>query len=146
MSLVAVAAAVAALVRDGQISPNSRHGVIGPPHVLGVITLAAFAVAAAASKTGVFGRFSAYVQTVSYSATVFFLSISTVTETLTRHHESHRCLQAPRYRLGAASATDFIRANPFSKSPPTILSMFTTRWTAFAMKLFLPTMLHVTTV
>jgi len=52
-------------------------------------------VAAAASKTGVFGRFSAYVQTVSYSATVFFLSISTVTETLTRLPPSAPVVASP---------------------------------------------------
>jgi hypothetical protein len=32
----------------------------------------------------VFGRLSAYVETVSYSVTLLFLGISTVTETLTR--------------------------------------------------------------
>ena len=48
--------------------------------------------------------------------------------------------------LGAASATAFISASPFSNCPPIILSMFMTRWMALAMKLFLPSMLHVTTV
>ena len=46
----------------------------------------------------------------------------------------------------AASATAFICASPFSNCPPIILSMFMTRWMALAMKLFLPSMLHVTTV
>lgn len=110
LSLVAVVAAIVALIRERQISPKSgigriyiwslvltcltglpifRHGTIGPPHILGVITLAAFAVAAIAGKTRALGRFSAYVQTVSYSATIFFLSISTVTETLTRLPQSY---------------------------------------------------------
>ena len=47
---------------------------------------------------------------------------------------------------GAASVTAFICASPFSNCPPIILSMFMTRWMALAMKLFLPSMLHVTTV
>src|SRR5256885_14432101 len=53
---------------------------------------------------------------------------------------------SPRYCLGAASATDFMAANPCSNWPPTILSMFMKRWIALAMKLFLPNMLHVTAV
>ncbi len=105
LSLVAVAAAITALVKERGVSPTSRvgrvyiwslvatcvtglpisrRGAIGPPHILGVLTLATFAVAAIARKTGVFGRLSAYVETVSYSVTLLFLGISTVTETLTR--------------------------------------------------------------
>jgi hypothetical protein len=49
-----------------------------------VLILATLVVAAIAGRTRLFGRFAAYVRTVAYSATVFFLSISTVTETLTR--------------------------------------------------------------
>jgi len=63
--------------------PIFRHGAIGPPHILGVVTVAAFTVAAA-GKTGAFGHFSAYVETTSYSLTVFFLGVSTVIERLTR--------------------------------------------------------------
>jgi hypothetical protein len=105
LSLVAIVAAVITLRRQRQIStdtpmgrlyiwslvltcltgfPILRHGVPGPPHALGVVTLAAFAVAALAGKTRLFGPLSAYVETISYSATVLFLGISTVTETLTR--------------------------------------------------------------
>ncbi|MGH7305848.1 MAG: hypothetical protein ACRELZ_21395 [Candidatus Rokuibacteriota bacterium] len=105
VSLVAVAAAIAALVREHGVSPTSRigrvyiwslvatcvtglpifrRGAIGPPHILGVLTLATLAVAAIARKTGLFGRASAYVETISYSVTLLFLGISTVTETLTR--------------------------------------------------------------
>jgi uncharacterized membrane protein len=105
LSLVAVAAALTALVKERGVSPTSgigrvyiwslvatcvtglpifRHGTIGPPHILGVLTLATFAVAAIARKTGVFGRLSAYAETISYSVTLLFLGISTVTETLTR--------------------------------------------------------------
>lgn len=105
VSLVAVVTAFVALVRDRQISPRNRigqiyllsllitvltgfpifrHGGITPPHVLGVITLAVLAVAAAADKFQVFGRASAYVGTICFSATVFLLMIPTVTEPLTR--------------------------------------------------------------
>ena len=48
------------------------------------MTVLVLAVAALAGKTRVFGRTSAYVETVSYSATVLLLMIPTVTETLTR--------------------------------------------------------------
>src|SRR5687767_6823020 len=44
------------------------------------------------------------------------------------------------------SAIDFKLASPFSKSPPTILSMFMNRHIAFEMKFFSPAMLHVTAV
>lgn len=64
-------------------------------HVLGVITLAALALAGVAGKTQVFGRLSVYIQTISYSATVLFLGISTVTETLTRLPPSARVVASP---------------------------------------------------
>jgi hypothetical protein len=64
--------------------PIFRHGKAGPPHVLGVITLVVLTIAAFAETTRLFGRASTYVKTVSYSLTVFFLMIPTVTETLTR--------------------------------------------------------------
>ena len=72
LSLVAIAAALVALVRGGGVSPRSgvgrvyiwslvatcltglpifRHGTIGPPHITGVLTLAAFALAFVAGKT-----------------------------------------------------------------------------------------------
>ena len=116
VSLVAVVSAVVALAREGQISRKSgigriyiwslvitcvtglpifRHGTIGPPHILGVLTLAVLAVAAAMGKTQVFGRVSAYVETIGYTVTVFFLSISTVTETLTRLPPSAPVVASP---------------------------------------------------
>ena len=116
LSVVVVVAAIAALIRDKEISPQSgigriyiwtlvltcltglpifRHGGIGPPHVLGVLILATLAVAAIADRTRLFGRFAAYVRTVAYSATVFFLSISTVTETLTRLPPSDPVIASP---------------------------------------------------
>ena len=116
LSVIAVVAAIAALIRDKEIFPQSgigriyiwtlvltcltglpifRHGGIQPPHVLGVLILATLAVAAIAGRTHLFGRFAAYVRTVAYSATVFFLSISTVTETLTRLPPSDPVVASP---------------------------------------------------
>jgi len=116
LSVIVVVAAIAALIRDKEISPQSgigqiyiwtlvltcltglpifRHGGIQPPHVLGVLILATLAVAAIAGRTQLFGRFAPYVRTVAYSATVFFLSISTVTETLTRLPPSDPVVASP---------------------------------------------------
>lgn len=64
--------------------PIVRHGTIGPPHVVGAITLVVLAVAAVAEWTHVFGRASEYVKTIGYSTTILLLMIPTVTETLTR--------------------------------------------------------------
>ena len=105
VSIACVVLAFVALYRDKGISPGTpvgraylvslwittltgfpifRHGTAGPPHVLGVLTVVVLVVAAVAGRTRVFGRASAYVETVAYSATVFLLMIPTVTETLTR--------------------------------------------------------------
>jgi hypothetical protein len=105
ISLIAVAAGVLAFVRHGEISPDTRSGMVyvgttvvtaltgfgifqngelGPPHVLGVITLVVLAVAASTRRTGIFGSASPYVETVSYSATFFFHLIPGITETVTR--------------------------------------------------------------
>jgi uncharacterized membrane protein len=104
-SLVAVAAGLIALIRDQAISPRNRvgqvylvttvitcltgfgifqHGGFGNPHVLGIVTLVVLVVAGVAGGTRLFGRASAYVETVSYSATFFFHMIPGVTETFTR--------------------------------------------------------------
>jgi hypothetical protein len=104
VSIVAVFAALHALRRDGGISPRTgagrfylwtllattltglpifRNGAIGPPHVVGFLTLIALVVAWYAGGSA-FGRASRYVETIAYSATVLFLMIPTVTETLTR--------------------------------------------------------------
>lgn len=105
VSIVCVLLALAALVLERRIDPRSslgfsymvalwattlsgfpifRSGRLTPPHVLGWVTLAALLVAALAGRTGSFGRFSAPVETASYSLTVLLLMIATVTETLTR--------------------------------------------------------------
>jgi len=116
LSLVAIASAVVALVREGGVSAKSgvgrvyiwslvatcltglpifRHGTIGPPHVVGVLTLATFVVAFVAGGTAVFGRASARVETVCYWTTLLFLGISTVTETLTRLPPSAPIVASP---------------------------------------------------
>lgn len=93
ISLIAVAAGLIALIRDKEISPRTlpgkvyvvativscvtglgifHHGGFGAPHVLSIITLAVLGVAVGAGHSTVFGRASRYVETVSYSATLFF--------------------------------------------------------------------------
>jgi uncharacterized membrane protein len=105
ISLVALAAGAAALLRHQEITPRNslgqiylwttvitsvtgfglfRYGTFGAPHVLGVLTLLALAVAAVAERTGWFGRAAVYVSTLSYSLTFFFHFIPGVTETFTR--------------------------------------------------------------
>lgn len=105
ISLIAVAAAIAAFLRDGRIIAGSRlgrvyiwttvltcltgfgifqHGGFGKPHMLGVVTLVVLAVAALAGRRRVFGNLSPYVETVLYSLTFFFHMIPAVTETSTR--------------------------------------------------------------
>lgn len=100
-----VAVAAVALIQDKEITPKSRFGrghlvlvflvtvtglpivrfgKIGPPHILGFLTLGVLALGLAAHRLNTFGRLSRYVATISFSATVLFLAIPTVTETLTR--------------------------------------------------------------
>jgi len=115
LSLVSVVAALVMLVREGGISPRSdigrvyiwslvatcltglpifRHGTIGPPHITGVLTLAAFVLAFVAAK-GTFGGASARVETISYWVTLLLLGISTVTEILTRVPPSGPLVASP---------------------------------------------------
>ena len=105
ISLVAVAAGLIALVRDGRITGTGalgktyvwttvltcltgfgifQHGGFGKPHALGILTLLVLVVAAVAARTTLFGRLSRYVETVSYSATFLFHLIPAITETSTR--------------------------------------------------------------
>ena len=105
VSVLAVILAFVALFKDRKISPLTgfgraylvalwittltgfpifRHGTIGPPHILGAVTVGVLLLAAIAGKTRVFGRAAAYVETLCYSSTVFFLMIPAFTETLTR--------------------------------------------------------------
>ncbi len=106
ISLFAVAAGAIALIRDKEISWNNsigkfyvittiivcltgfgifQHGGFGKPHALGIITLVVIGIAfAAGGKTKLFGRFSPYVETVSYSMTFFFHFVPAITESATR--------------------------------------------------------------
>ena len=105
ISLVAVAAGVIAFLRFGRISPANtvgrvyviatvltcltsfgifQHGGFGKPHILGIVTLVVLGIAAVACRTTLFGRASAYVETISYTATFLFHMIPAVTETTTR--------------------------------------------------------------
>ena len=105
ISVVALAAGAAALVRDKEISPRNslgqiylwatiitcltgfgifQHGGFGKPHALGVLTLLVLGAAAVAERTDIFGRVSAYVATLSYSLTFFLHFIPGITETFTR--------------------------------------------------------------
>jgi hypothetical protein len=105
VSLIAVAAGVVAFFRHGRIDPQFtvgrlyvvttiltcltafgifQHGGFGKPHVLGIVTLVVLGIAAAARRTSLFGRASAYVETLGYSATFLFHMIPAITETSTR--------------------------------------------------------------
>jgi uncharacterized membrane protein len=105
IGLLAVVIGAIALVRDKAIDPVQRlsqvyialtlvtvltgfgifqHGGFGKPHALGVLTLLVFGIAALARRSSVFGRASAYVETVSYSTTFFFHFIPGITETFIR--------------------------------------------------------------
>jgi uncharacterized membrane protein len=105
ISLIAVAAGFLALVRDKEISARNRlghiyivttvltcltgffifqHGRFGAPHALGIVTLIVLGVAWIAGYTPFFGRFGRYVETLSYSLTLFFHMIPAFTETSTR--------------------------------------------------------------
>jgi uncharacterized membrane protein len=105
IALAAVVAGLVALVRYVEISPRSlagkiyiatttltcltgfgifHHGGFGKPHVLGIITLVVLGVGIVAAQGSLFGRFSRYVETVSFSMTFFFHMIPTVNETATR--------------------------------------------------------------
>ena len=105
VSLVCVVLAFLALARDKEIRwssglgraylltniittltglPIFRHGTIGPPHILGILTLVALLIGAAGARTRLFGRVSEYVRTIAYSFSVLLLMIPLVTETLTR--------------------------------------------------------------
>jgi uncharacterized membrane protein len=104
IGLFAVASGVVALVRHGAISPRTvpgrlyvvatvvtcltgfglfRHGGFDEPHALGVLTLVVLALAGAAGR-GRLGRASCAIETVAYSATLFFHAIPGLAETLTR--------------------------------------------------------------
>jgi uncharacterized membrane protein len=78
-----------------------QHGGFGPPHVLSILTVLALAVGTLAALTGTFGRWSRYVQAISYTSTILFHMIPGFTETLTRLPPGHPLLpnaDAPELR------------------------------------------------
>lgn len=105
ISVIAVGAGAVAFARDKRINPGNATGKtyiwatvftcvtgffifhdtghFGPPHALGIITLAVLGLAAIAGK-GIFGSASRYVEMICYSMTFFFHMIPTITEGLTR--------------------------------------------------------------
>jgi uncharacterized membrane protein len=116
ISVVALAAGAAALVRDKEITSRNglgqiylwttvitcltgfgifQHGGFGKPHLLGVLTLLALGAAAVAERTGLFGRASAYISTLSYSLTFFLHFIPGVTETFTRLPAGNPAFSSP---------------------------------------------------
>ena len=105
ISLLAVAAGIVAFARHRLIASTNRvgqayilltvltcltgfpifqRGGFGPPHVLGVLTLAVLALAWLAESGRLFGRAARYVAVVAYSLTFFFHMIPGFTETATR--------------------------------------------------------------
>lgn len=105
ISLVAVAAGLWALAREGLIRPGTtpgrvylwatvltcltgfgifQHGGFGKPHMLGIVTLVVLAVATLADRGSVFGRWGPAVAALSYSFSLFLHTIPAVTETFTR--------------------------------------------------------------
>jgi hypothetical protein len=105
ISLVALAAGFASILRDGRIVPAVglgrtyiwstvitcltgfgifERGGFGPPHVLGILTLLALALAGWQGGARWLGARWLYVSTVCYSLTLFFHMIPGVTETFTR--------------------------------------------------------------
>lgn len=61
-----------------------QNGGFNPAHVLAILTLLALAVGAIAEKTQVFGKLSAYVMAMSFSATLLFHMIPAITDGLMR--------------------------------------------------------------
>ena len=105
MGGVAILSGVFTLWLHGEITPQTRfgqvylattlvtattalgiyqHGFFGPGHVLAVMTLGALGLGTVAGSSKVFGRFSRYLQALSYSATLLFHSIPAVTDGLLR--------------------------------------------------------------
>ena len=61
-----------------------QRGTFGPGHALAVLTLGALAVGTIAAKTSLFGKFSRYLQAISYSGTLLFHMIPAITDGLLR--------------------------------------------------------------
>lgn len=73
-TLIAAATALAIFAR----------GTFGPAHALAILTLLALATGMVAAKTNILGKFSPYVQAMSFSATFLFHMIPAITDGLMR--------------------------------------------------------------
>lgn len=61
-----------------------QHGSFGVAHGLAILTLLGLIVGTLAATTGIFGKFSRYVQAAGYSATLLFHLIPAITDFLLR--------------------------------------------------------------
>jgi uncharacterized membrane protein len=61
-----------------------QRGVFGPGHALAILTLAALLVGTVAATTAVFGKWSRYLQAISFSGTLLFHCIPAITDGLLR--------------------------------------------------------------
>jgi hypothetical protein len=105
ISLIAVIAGFVAIARELEISTRSaagqtflagtvlscltalgifQHGGFGVPHGFAIVTLVVLAVALAAERARVAGRFSRHVATLGYSFALFLHFVPATVETLTR--------------------------------------------------------------
>lgn len=105
MGVVALVCGVYTLIRYAEILPRKRsgqvylgatlitaatalmifqHGGFGVAHGLAVLTLGALFTGMIAATTRLFGRFSRYVQALSFTATLLFHGVPAVTDALLR--------------------------------------------------------------
>lgn len=105
MGIIALVSAVIALTKFKEITFGTRvgqiylgttfvtaatalaifqHGFFTPAHALAVLTLCALLVGTVAAMTKLFGRFSRYLQALSFTATLLFHSIPAITDALMR--------------------------------------------------------------
>jgi len=75
---------VTTLITAGTALAIFQRGEFGPGHALAVLTLVALAVGTVAATMKPFGKWSRYVQAVSYSATLLFHCIPAITDGLLR--------------------------------------------------------------
>lgn len=61
-----------------------QHGGFNIAHALGILTLLVLGLAVAAGHLRLFGNYAAYVETLGFSATLFFHMVPGITETFTR--------------------------------------------------------------
>ena len=75
---------VTTLITAGTALAIFQRGEFGPGHALAVMTLLALAVGTVAATTSIFGKFSRYLQALSYSATLLFHCVPAITDGLLR--------------------------------------------------------------